>query len=326
MVSHHPFHINSRAFEKYANWLRRPGNGKGGAMPLFRRKTSWRLWGMVIEQPGTARAFTTTSTGCFSDERIPGAFTSPKRSRGAGQRTAGGLQPACRPVPTTGPHLLGLCVHAVIPAMCCCFPVHRRSALILQAAAFRPADRLQTPVILMSDLDLGMNDHVSSLEWDDNRNTTWARCSARKTWKTLSSLVRYLDVDGDGIPYRTIPGTHPTRDLFARATSKDEYARYTENGAAYVRNVDRLLKKWKPPKNTCLPGRVPGKNSHSMGYLFGTTDLRRSGSDGTAAKRASTSTPCACALSPSMIPSASLSRTSRSLWWNRTAMRNCAAC
>ena len=85
---------------------------------------------------------------------------------------------------------------------------------------------------------------------------------------------RYLDVDGDGIPYRTIPGTRPTKgSFFTRGSSRDEYARYTEDGATYVRNMDRLLKKWETAKSIVpAPEMYQDQNSHSIGIMFyGTT-------------------------------------------------------
>jgi 2-oxoglutarate ferredoxin oxidoreductase subunit alpha len=81
-------------------------------------------------------------------------------------------------------------------------------------------------------------------------------------------------VDGDGIPFRTIPGTHPTKgDYFTRGTSRDEYARYTEKGDAYVRNVDRLTKKWETSKELVpAPEFYQNKQNSKIGMVFfGTT-------------------------------------------------------
>ncbi|MEL6925506.1 MAG: 2-oxoacid:acceptor oxidoreductase subunit alpha, partial [Bacteroidota bacterium] len=90
----------------------------------------------------------------------------------------------------------------------------------------------------------------------------------------VETFGRYLDVDGDGIPYRTIPGTHPTKgSFFTRGTSRDEYARYTEDGAAYVRNVNRLLRKWETAKDLVPAPQVYQQHqTSSYGMLFfGTT-------------------------------------------------------
>ena len=111
------------------------------------------------------------------------------------------------------------------------------------ASAFDLAERLQTPVFVMLDLDIGMNSHLCApFRWDDARLTTAARCSPSTTWKTRANFGRYNDVDGDGIPYRTLPGAHPTRGAyFTRGTSRDRFARYTEEGLPYVDNMERLL-------------------------------------------------------------------------------------
>ena len=103
----------------------------------------------------------------------------------------------------------------------------------MTADSFDLAEQLQTPVILMTDLDLGMNDHVSKpLNWDDKRKYNHGKVlDAADARKSDERYGRYLDVDGDGIPYRTIPGTHLTKGAFTtRGTSRDEYAVYTEAG------------------------------------------------------------------------------------------------
>jgi 2-oxoglutarate/2-oxoacid ferredoxin oxidoreductase subunit alpha len=134
------------------------------------------------------------------------------------------------------------------------FPATPTECFELTAASFDLADRLQTPVIVMTDLDLGMNDHVTApLKWDDNRKYDRGKVLDADALEEIERYGRFLDVDGDGITYRTIPGTHPTKGAFvARGTSRDEYAVYTEDGAAYQRNVDRLTLKWETAK-TLVP-------------------------------------------------------------------------
>lgn len=124
----------------------------------------------------------------------------------------------------------------------------------MTASAFDLAERLQTPVLVMTDLDLGMNDNMSPpLHWDDQRRYDRGKVLDSTQLELVQNWGRYLDSDGDGICYRTLPGTHPTKgSFFTRGTSRDEYARYTEEGAPYVRNMDRLLKKWNTAK-TCVP-------------------------------------------------------------------------
>ena len=159
------------------------------------------------------------------------------------------------------------------------FPASPKECFEMTAASFDLAEQLQTPVIIMTDLDLGMNDHISPpLEWDDDRTYNRGKVLTAEQLDHLNELQtsngsgneapklplerfdgrfgRYLDVDNDGIPYRTIPGTHVSHGAFTtRGTSRDEYAIYTEDGDAYRRNVDRLLKKWNTAK-TLVPEPV----------------------------------------------------------------------
>ncbi len=129
----------------------------------------------------------------------------------------------------------------------CLYPSTPKECFELTAAAFDLAERFQTPVLVMSDLDLGMNDNMSEpFEWDDARTYDRGKVFTKDDLENMQERFgRYLDVDGDGVAYRTYPGTHPTKgSFFTRGTSKDEYAVYTENGEKYVENMDRLLRKW----------------------------------------------------------------------------------
>lgn len=130
------------------------------------------------------------------------------------------------------------------------FPSTPKDCFEMTADAFDLAEQLQTPVIMLTDLDLGMNDHVSEpLVWDDKRKYNRGKVLDAAALEKMEKFGRYLDVDNDGIPYRTYPGTHPTKgSFFTRGTSRDEYAVYSEDGAAYQRNVDRLMKKWETAK------------------------------------------------------------------------------
>ncbi|MBL8180917.1 MAG: 2-oxoacid:acceptor oxidoreductase subunit alpha [Blastocatellia bacterium] len=159
------------------------------------------------------------------------------------------------------------------------FPASPKECFEMTVDAFDLTERLQTPVIIMTDLDLGMNDHISEpLTWDDSRVYDRGKVLTSEQLDKIYHVVsatngngnnaeaqpdqeaehagdfleqfnskwgRYLDIDDDGIPYRTIAGTNPTRGAFVtRGSSRDEYGVYTEDGAAYQRNVDRLAKKW----------------------------------------------------------------------------------
>ena len=126
------------------------------------------------------------------------------------------------------------------------FPEDPHECFTMGAVAFDLADRLQTPVFVMLDLDIGMNDRLCApFTWDDNRRMDRGKVMTAAELEAGRDFGRYLDVDGDGITYRTYPGTHPTKgSFFTRGTSRDRYARYTEEGAAYQDNMERLLKKY----------------------------------------------------------------------------------
>ncbi len=126
------------------------------------------------------------------------------------------------------------------------FPEDPRECFELGALAFDLADRLQTPVFVMLDLDIGMQDWLCEpLAWDDHHRMDRGKVMSAQELDAGRDFGRYLDVDGDGIPWRTWPGTHPSKgSYFTRGTTKDRYARYTEEGPAYVDNMQRLLRKF----------------------------------------------------------------------------------
>ena len=137
------------------------------------------------------------------------------------------------------------------------------------------ADRAQTPVLVMSDLELGMNQNLSDpFKWDDSAKYDRGKVLSAEDLEKLDSFGRYLDVDGDGIGYRTLPGTHEEKgSFFTRGTSRDEYAVYTESPEAYERNMKRLEKKWETIK-TLVPEALISMNGSRMGVLYyGTTAL-----------------------------------------------------
>jgi len=131
------------------------------------------------------------------------------------------------------------------------FPEDPAEAFDFAAAAFDLADRLQTPVFVMLDLDIGMNHRLSRpLAWDDGRRYDRGKVITAAELEAGKDFGRYLDVDGDGIPYRTYPGTHPSKgSFFTRGSSRDRYARYTEEGAAYADNMQRLIRKFETAKD-----------------------------------------------------------------------------
>ena len=154
------------------------------------------------------------------------------------------------------------------------FPSDSKECFELTADAFDIADRLQTPVIMLTDLDLGMNEYlVDELEWDDTHKYDKGKVLNAEQLDEVERFGRYLDVDDDGIPFRTVPGTHPDKGaFFTRGTSRDEYAIYTEKGEAYERNMIRLSKKWQTAPQY-LPKPIVSKNKDaSIGVIhFGTS-------------------------------------------------------
>lgn len=145
----------------------------------------------------------------------------------------------------------------------------------MMADAFDYAEKLQTPVIVMSDLDLGMNDHMTpAFKWDDSRKYQRGKVLTAEQLDALPQWGRYRDVDGDGIPYRTLPGTHPTKgSYFTRGSSHDENAAYSEDSPTYVRIMDRLLKKLETAKKMIPKPEVHlGEKKSDVAMLyFGTS-------------------------------------------------------
>ena len=139
-------------------------------------------------------------------------------------------------------------------------PEDPRECFEFSAQAFDLADRLQTPVFVMLDLDIGMNEWLCKpLAWDENRALDRGKLLSAEELEAGRDFGRYLDVDGDGIPFRTLPGTHPTRGaFFTRGTSRNRYAKYSEEGADYVDNMQRLLAKFETAK-ALVPAPVERK-------------------------------------------------------------------
>jgi 2-oxoglutarate ferredoxin oxidoreductase subunit alpha len=125
-------------------------------------------------------------------------------------------------------------------------PEDPRECFEFAATALDLADRLQTPVLVMSDLDIGMNQRLCQpLAWDDSRRMDRGKVMTAEQLEAGREFARYKDVDGDGIPWRTLPGTHPSKGAyFTRGTTRNEAAVYSERGEDYVRNVERLQKKF----------------------------------------------------------------------------------
>ena len=155
------------------------------------------------------------------------------------------------------------------------FPATPKECFDFAADALDLADRLQTPILVLSDLELGMNENLSDpLEWDDSRRYDRGKVLSAEQLDGLETFGRYLDVDGDGVGYRTLPGTHTDKGaFFTRGTSRDEYATYTESPDAYQRNMERLQLKWQTARGLVPKAEINGRGGRVGVLYYGTTAL-----------------------------------------------------
>ncbi len=133
------------------------------------------------------------------------------------------------------------------------FPANPEECFYMVPQAFDLADRLQTPVMVLSDLDVGMNDWMCpDLQWDENYVPDKGKVLSADELEGMDKFYRYLDVDGDGITYRTLPGDHPKGAYFTRGSGHTKFGGYTEDADDYQEVVDRLLVKWETAR-TLVP-------------------------------------------------------------------------
>jgi len=155
------------------------------------------------------------------------------------------------------------------------FPEDPKECFDFGALSFDLADRLQTPIFVMLDLEIGMNDRLCEpFTWDDERRLDRGKVMTAEELEAGKNFGRYLDVDGDGIPYRTYPGTHPTRgSFFTRGSTRDRYAKYSEEGPVYQDNMERLLLKFETAKKLVpAPVLVKAAKPTRLGAIyFGST-------------------------------------------------------
>jgi len=159
------------------------------------------------------------------------------------------------------------------------FPSSPEECFEFAAKSFDIADRLQTPIIVMSDLELGMNEQIcDALDWNDSHDYDRGKVLNEEQLNEIEKFGRYNDVDGDGIGYRTLPGTHPELgSYFTRGSSHDEFAAYTEDGDVYARVMDRINKKFETaikylPKPEIKKQSQEDRKHSQIGLIFyGTT-------------------------------------------------------
>ncbi len=261
------------AFEKYANRLRKESDGVHKTFAVVQAEDEIAAIGMVLGATWNgARAFTATSgpgislmsefLGLSYFAEVPAVVVDVQRvgpSTGMPTRTQQSDVTLC----AYASH--GDTKHVLL------FPSTPSEAFHMMSDAFDLAEHLQTAVIVMSDLDLGMNDHLTeALHIDENKTLNRGKLLSAQDLEQMKEFGRYLDTDGDGVPYRTIPALHPTLgSFFTRGSSHDEYARYTEDATAYVRSMERLLKKWNTAKQLVpQPEFIPAAGQTSIGLVY----------------------------------------------------------
>ena len=249
----------AESFERYANRFRIDKETGKKKFAIMQAEDELAAIGMVIGAAWNgARAFTATSgpglslmgefLGLAYFAEIPAVLIDVQRagpSTGMPTRT----QQADLMSAVYASH--GDTKHVVL------IPSSPKECFDFSADALDIADRLQTPVIIMSDLELGMNEVMSDpLVWDDARKYDRGKVYHAEDLDRIEKFGRYVDVDGDGIGYRTYPGAHPSKGrFFTRGTSRDEYARYTEDPDIYTENMDRLLVRSGRPRRRWCPSR-----------------------------------------------------------------------
>jgi 2-oxoglutarate ferredoxin oxidoreductase subunit alpha len=265
------------AYEKYANRLRVDSGTGVKNFAIMQAEDELAAMGMVIGANWNgARSFTATSgpgvslmsefLGLAYFAEIPAVLIDVQR---AGPSTGMPTRTQQSDIIAAAYASHGDTKHVLL------FPATPKECFDMTADAFDLAEQLQTPIIMLTDLDLGMNDYLSQpLQWDDQRHYKRGKVLNAEQLDKIEKFGRYLDVDGDGICYRTIPGTHPSKGaFFTRGTSRDTYAIYTEDGDKYVENVDRLLRKFETAKQYVpAPEQYPEQPNAKYGVIFfGTT-------------------------------------------------------
>jgi len=148
------------------------------------------------------------------------------------------------------------------------FPCDPAECFTMAQDAFDLPERLQTPVMVLSDLDIGMNDWmVPDFEYDDGRVPDRGKVLSADDVENMEKFYRYLDVDGDGIPYRTLPGQHPKGSFFTRGSGHTKYGGYTEDSDEYQDVVDRLLLKWETARSIVPEPEIQYSKFNKAGIL-----------------------------------------------------------
>jgi 2-oxoglutarate ferredoxin oxidoreductase subunit alpha len=267
----------AEAFQKYCQTYRTDPDSGRGRYAIIQAEDEIASIGMVVGAGWNgARAFTATSgpgvslmnefIGLAYFAEIPATIINVQRggpSTGMPTRTQQSDLLAC----AYASH--GDTRHVLL------LPADPTECFEFAAASLDLADRLQTVVFLLSDLDIGMNQRLCEpLRWDPDRHYDHGKVMSAEQLEGGADFGRYKDVDGDGIPWRTLPATHPDKgSYFTRGTSRDPYARYSERGADYVYNMERLLRKWDTAKSLVpQPQLLASDPASAIGVIyFGST-------------------------------------------------------
>ena len=167
------------------------------------------------------------------------------------------------------------------------FPDSPEECFQMAVKAFDLAERLQTPVFVLLDLDIGMNDWMApDFKWDDSYQPDRGKMLSDEQIAGLGKFHRYLDPDGDGIPYRTLPGVSPKAAYFTRGSGHNRFGAYTEDSAEYQDVMERLTRKFATAARLVPPAIVESRGSPIGIVSLGSCDapvrealalLRRSG-------------------------------------------------
>jgi 2-oxoglutarate ferredoxin oxidoreductase subunit alpha len=150
----------------------------------------------------------------------------------------------------------------------CLYPANAEECFHMAVQAFDLAERLQTPVLVLSDLDIGMNDWMCrEFKWDDAYRPDRGKMLDKAEIEKLEKFYRYVDKDGDGITYRTLPGVHPKAAYFTRGSGHTQFGMYTEDSADYQLLLDRLLVKWASAKKLVPRAMIDATADSELGIV-----------------------------------------------------------
>jgi 2-oxoglutarate ferredoxin oxidoreductase subunit alpha len=148
------------------------------------------------------------------------------------------------------------------------FPANPEECFYMAVKAFDLAERLQTPVFVLSDLDIGMNDWMcKDLKWDDAYRPDRGKMLSAEELASLDKFYRYVDRDDDAIPYRTLPGVSPKGAYFTRGSGHNQYGAYTEDSAEYQVVLDRLKRKFSTAARYVPKPEILGKGDSKIGIV-----------------------------------------------------------